>query len=168
MILTLAFQTRTFPLSGKFTKESRDIYDIVYKMQQDCTDMIKAGMLWDDIHLHAHKIAIAGLLALGILRGDASEILAARTSAAFFPHGLGHYLGLDTHDVGGNPNRGDKDALFRYLRLRGVIPAGSVVTVEPGVYLAERGGVRIEDLVIVTDGEPEILTGFTKELVTVA
>lgn len=133
----VGLQTRTFPLSGKFTKESRDIYDIVYKMQQDCTDMIKAGMLWDDIHLHAHKIAIAGLLALGILRGDASEILAARTSAAFFPHGLGHYLGLDTHDVGGNPNRGDKDALFRYLRLRGVIPAGSVVTVEPGVYFCE-------------------------------
>ncbi|KAL3954558.1 hypothetical protein ACCO45_010121 [Purpureocillium lilacinum] len=181
--------TRTFPLSGKFTKESRDIYDIVYKMQQDCTDMIKAGMLWDDIHLHAHKIAIAGLLALGILRGDASEILAARTSAAFFPHGLGHYLGLDTHDVGGNPNRGDKDALFRYLRLRGVIPAGSVVTVEPGVYFCEFiirpylddpvhskfidaavldrywdvGGVRIEDNILVTETGYENLTTAIKE-----
>ncbi|UNI19347.1 Xaa-Pro dipeptidase [Purpureocillium takamizusanense] len=181
--------TRTFPLSGKFTKESRDIYDIVYKMQHDCTAMIKAGALWDDIHLHAHKIAIAGLLALGILRGDANDILAARTSAAFFPHGLGHYLGLDTHDVGGNPNRADKDALFRYLRLRGVIPAGSVVTVEPGVYFCEFiirpylddpvhskfidaavldrywdvGGVRIEDNILVTETGYENLTTAIKE-----
>ena len=57
----------------------------------------------------------------------------ARTSVAFFPHGLGHYLGMDTHDVGGNPNPEDEDKLFRYLRLRGRVPAGSVVTVEPGV-----------------------------------
>ena len=124
MIFADASQTRTFPLNGKFTKESRQIYDIVYKMNTDCTDMIKAGVLWDDLHLHAHKVAIDGLLALGILKGDAKEILEARTSAAFFPHGLGHYLGLETHDVGGNPNPQDKDKLFRYLRLRGRIPAG--------------------------------------------
>lgn len=102
-------------------------------MQNDTIAEIKAGKSWDEIHLLAHKIAINGLLKLGVLKGDAQEILESRTSAAFFPHGLGHYLGLDTHDVGGNPNRGDKDVLFRYLRLRGNLPAGSVVTVEPGV-----------------------------------
>ncbi|PNY26208.1 Peptidase M24, structural domain protein, partial [Tolypocladium capitatum] len=181
--------TRTFPLNGKFTKESRQIYDIVYKMNTDCTEMIRAGVLWDDIHLHAHKIAIDGLLALGILEGDAGEILDARTSAAFFPHGLGHYLGLDTHDVGGNPNRRDEDKLFRYLRLRGRIPAGSVVTVEPGVYFCEFiikpylddpvhgkyinaavldkywdvGGVRIEDNVLVTEAGYENLTPAVKQ-----
>ncbi|KAF4511641.1 hypothetical protein G6O67_003420 [Ophiocordyceps sinensis] len=181
--------TRTFPLSGKFTKESRDIYDIVLKMQKDCIAMIKAGVLWDDVHLHAHRIAIDGLLSLGILKGDANEILEARTSAAFFPHGLGHYLGLDTHDVGGNPNRQDKDALFRYLRLRGRVPAGSVVTVEPGVYFCDFiikpylddaehgkyidsavldkywdvGGVRIEDNVLVTESGSENLTSAIKE-----
>jgi Xaa-Pro dipeptidase len=102
-------------------------------MQIESMAQIKAGVLWDDIHLHAHKVAIDGLLSIGILKGDKDEILKARTSAAFFPHGLGHYLGLDTHDVGGSPNREEKDILFRYLRLRARIPAGSVVTVEPGV-----------------------------------
>ena len=126
--------TRTFPINGKFTKESRAIYDIVLKMQLDCIAALKAGVLWDDVHLTAHKVAIDGLLELGILKGDKDEILASRTSVAFFPHGLGHYLGMDTHDTGGNPNYGDKDTMFRYLRVRGTLPAGSVVTVEPGIY----------------------------------
>lgn len=102
-------------------------------MQYETIAMIKPGVDWDDLHLHAHKVAIDGLLSLGILKGDKQEILEARTSAAFFPHGLGHYLGMDTHDCGGNPKRDEKDIMFRYLRLRAVLPAGSVVTVEPGV-----------------------------------
>jgi Xaa-Pro dipeptidase len=126
--------TRTFPINGKFTKESRAIYDIVLKMQLECIAALKEDVLWDDVHLLAHKVAIDGLLALGILRGDKDEILANRTSVAFFPHGLGHYLGMDTHDTGGNPNYADTDTLFRYLRVRGRVPAGSVVTVEPGIY----------------------------------
>ncbi|RCI14841.1 hypothetical protein L249_6704 [Ophiocordyceps polyrhachis-furcata BCC 54312] len=177
--------TRTFPLSGSFTKESRAIYDIVLKMQLECIGLIKAGALWDDIHLHAHKIAIDGLLSLGILKGDAREILEARTSAAFFPHGLGHYLGMDTHDVGGNPNRQDEDVLFRYLRLRGRMPAGSVIYFcefilmpyldDPvhGKYIDRAvldaywdvGGVRIEDNVLVTEGGCENLTTAVKDAV---
>jgi len=181
--------TRTFPLSGKFTPDSRALYDIVLKMQIESMAQIKAGVLWDDIHLHAHKVAIDGLLSIGILKGDKDEILKARTSAAFFPHGLGHYLGLDTHDVGGNPNREEKDILFRYLRLRARIPAGSVVTVEPGLYFCEFiikpyledpkhsqfidkavldrfwdvGGVRIEDNILVTENGYENLTDAIKE-----
>lgn len=126
--------TRTFPINGKFTKESREIYDIVLKMQNECIAALKEGVLWDDVHLLAHKIAIDGLLQIGILQGDKDEILEARTSVAFFPHGLGHYLGMDTHDTGGNPNYADKDTMFRYLRVRGRLPAGSVITVEPGIY----------------------------------
>lgn len=126
-------KTRTFPLSGKFSKESREIYDIVLKMQNDCIAVLKEGVLWDDVHLLAHKIAIDGLLSLGILKGDKDEILKARTSVAFLPHGLGHYLGMDTHDTGGNANYDDEDRLFRYLRVRGTLPSGSVITVEPGV-----------------------------------
>ena len=95
--------------------------------------MLKDGVLWDDVHLTAHKIAIDGLLALGILQGDKEEILKARTSVAFLPHGLGHYLGMDTHDTGGHPNYEDKDTMFRYLRVRGNLPEGSIITVEPGV-----------------------------------
>jgi Xaa-Pro dipeptidase len=168
--------TRTFPINGKFTTESRAIYDIVLQMQNECIDMLREGVLWDDVHSHAHKVAIAGLLKLGILKGDADAIFRDRTSTAFFPHGLGHYLGMDTHDTGGNPNYADKDSLFRYLRVRGKLPAGSVITVEPGIYFCrfiiepfldkephskyidsavldkywEVGGVRIEDNVVIT------------------
>ena len=102
-------------------------------MQKDCLGMIKPGVEWDDIHLQAHRIAIDGLLKLGILKGDPEAILKSETSGAFFPHGLGHWLGLDTHDKGGNPNPKDPSTLFRYLRLRGTLVEGGVVTVEPGV-----------------------------------
>ncbi len=126
--------TRTFPINGKYTKESRAIYDIGLKVQLECIAALKEGVVWDDVHLLAHKIAIDGLLELGILKGDKDEILANRTSVAFLPHGLGHYLGMDTHDTGGNPNYADKDPMFRYLRVRGKLPAGCVITVEPGIY----------------------------------
>jgi len=177
--------TRTFPINGKFTKESREIYEIVLKMQLECIAALKEGVLWDDVHLLAHKIAIDGLLELGIFKGDKEEILAARTSVAFFPHGLGHYLGMDTHDTGGNPRYNDTDTMFRYLRVRGKLPAGSVITVEPGIYFCnfiiepylkdpkhstyidadvlERywdvGGVRIEDNIVITkDGSKNLTT----------
>lgn len=126
--------TRTFPLSGSFTPESLGIYKIVLSMQTQCIDALKEGVIWDDIHKLAHKILIAGLLDLGILKGSPEEIFEARTSVAFMPHGLGHYLGMDTHDTGGNANYKDTDSMFRYLRVRGTLPAGSVITVEPGCY----------------------------------
>ncbi|KAH7273119.1 putative Xaa-Pro aminopeptidase [Fusarium solani] len=182
--------TRTFPLSGKFSKESREIYEIVLKMQNDCIAVLKEGVLWDDVHLLAHKIAIDGLLSIGILKGDKDEILKARTSAAFLPHGLGHYLGMDTHDTGGNANYEDKDKLFRYLRVRGNLPSGSVITVEPGIYFCnfiiapyledpvhskfidsavldkywDVGGVRIEDNILITKDGSENLTITPKEV----
>ncbi|TAQ87731.1 hypothetical protein B7494_g3965 [Chlorociboria aeruginascens] len=182
--------TRTFPISGKFSPESRAIYDIVFQMQDVCTNMLKAGVLWDDVHLTAHKIAIEGLLSLGILKGDKEEILKARTSVAFFPHGLGHYLGMDTHDTGGHPNYEDEDSMFRYLRVRGKLPAGSIITVEPGIYFCEFiispylsdptqakyidkatldkywevGGVRIEDNILITDEGYENLTTAAKSV----
>ncbi|ORY59269.1 prolidase [Pseudomassariella vexata] len=181
--------TRTFPISGKFTKRSRAIYDIVLKMQEDCTAALKEGVLWDDVHLLAHKIAIDGLLALGVLKGDKEEILKARTSTAFLPHGLGHYLGMDTHDTGGHPNYEDSDPLFRFLRVRGRLPAGSIITVEPGIYFCEFiirpylknpkhahfidekvldeywdvGGVRIEDNILITKDGTVNLTDAVKD-----
>ena len=87
--------TRTMPLSGKFTEESRAIYELVYKMQEECLGMLRAGVQWEDVHIKAHEVAIEGLLALGILKGgDKKEIFERGTSVAFFPHGLGHYLGM--------------------------------------------------------------------------
>ena len=125
--------TRCFPINGKFTKESREIYDIVLEMQERCMAMLKAGVHWDDVHLEAHKTCIEGLLKIGILQGDKEDILKSRTSVAFFPHGVGHYLGMDTHDTGGHPDYETKDTLFKYLRVRLPLPARSIVTVEPGV-----------------------------------
>ena len=127
--------TRTMPLhAGGFDKESESIYIIVQSMQAACFQMLHAGVQWEDVHTRAHEVAVEGLLALGLLRGDKKEIVQARTSVAFFPHGLGHYLGMDTHDCGGNPNYEDPDPMFKYLRTRGRLPEGSVITVEPGVY----------------------------------
>ncbi|KAL1643035.1 hypothetical protein SLS61_009423 [Didymella pomorum] len=182
--------TRTFPIKGHFNEESKAIYDIVLDMQKQCIAALEAGALWDSIHELAHKIAIDGLLKLGILKGDADEIFKARTSVAFFPHGLGHYLGMDTHDTGGNANYADKDTMFRYLRVRGTVPARSVITVEPGIYFCkfiidpylqdekqkqyidekvlekywDVGGVRIEDNLLVVDGGSENLTPTPKEI----
>ncbi|EMR72617.1 putative xaa-pro dipeptidase protein [Eutypa lata UCREL1] len=182
--------TRTFPISGKFTAKSRAIYDIVLRMQTETIAALKEGVAWDDVHLLAHQVAIDGLLALGVLRGGSrDEILAARTSAAFLPHGLGHYLGLDTHDTGGHPNYADPDPLFRYLRVRRNLPAGSVITVGPGIYFCEFivrpylkdpkhakfidekvldqywdvGGVRIEDNLLITKDGSVNLTDAVKD-----
>ncbi|MCJ1434932.1 hypothetical protein MMC27_004302 [Xylographa pallens] len=182
--------TRTFPLRGRFSAESRAIYDVVLRMQTECTAMLKAGVVWDDVHARAHEIAIEGLLDMGILKGGKTEIFEKRTSVAFFPHGLGHYLGMDTHDTGGHPDYEDPDAMFRYLRVRGPLPAGSIITVEPGIYFCrfivepylgdpvhqehidkevlERywdvGGVRIEDNVLVTQNGYENLTTAVKDV----
>ncbi|KAF8245627.1 putative Xaa-Pro aminopeptidase [Wilcoxina mikolae CBS 423.85] len=182
--------TRTFPISGKFSKESREIYDIVLNMQKTCLAACAPGKNWDDIHILAHKVAIGGLLDLGILKdGSVDEILETRTSCAFFPHGLGHYLGMDTHDTGGNPDYGDSDKMFCYLRKRGPLPVGAVITVEPGIYFCEFiirpylsdpkharfidedvlerywdvGGVRIEDNILITEDGYENLTTAVKE-----
>lgn len=143
--------TRTFPINGKFTPESRAIYDIVLKMQIDSINMLKEGVSWDDVHANAHRVAIDGLLGLGILKGDKEEIFKSRASVAFFPHGLGHYLGMDTHDTGGDPNYADVDSMFRYLRKRGTLPAGAVITVEPGVSIFDHLEKMLLPLTTVTD-----------------
>ena len=80
-------------------------------------------------------MCIRDRLRLGVLRGGTKEeIFDSRVSTLFFPHGLGHYLGLDTHDCGGEADYADPDPMFRYLRVRGHVPENAVVTNEPGVY----------------------------------
>lgn len=125
--------TRTFPVNGTFTPESKIIYDLVDEMQSESFKLLKANVRWEDVHERAHWVAIHGLKKAGILVGDAQEIFDKRVSVAFFPHGLGHYLGMDTHDTGGHANYADPDTMFKYLRVRGQVPAGAVITVEPGV-----------------------------------
>ncbi|CAJ2506840.1 Uu.00g080260.m01.CDS01 [Anthostomella pinea] len=92
--------TRTLPLASKFSREAKAIYDLVHQMQDDCIQRIKPGVVFRNLQLHATLVAVKGLLQLGILHnGDANEIFKNGTGAAFFPHGLGHHVGLDVHDV---------------------------------------------------------------------
>ncbi|KEF62043.1 xaa-Pro dipeptidase [Exophiala aquamarina CBS 119918] len=180
--------TRTFPVNGSFTAESQTIYNIVDEMQSSCFKMLKANVRWEDVHENAHWVAIRGLKSAGILVGDEQEIFDKRISVAFMPHGLGHYLGMDTHDTGGHAQYDDEDTMFKYLRVRGNVPAGAVITVEPGIYFCnfildpvledpelgkyidkqvlERywavGGVRIEDDVHITENGYENLTDTPK------
>ena len=179
--------TRTFPLSGTFTKESQEIYDIVKEMQDVVFGMLKGGVVWDDVHAETHRVAIRGLKKIGILVGSEEELFESRVSVAFYPHGLGHYLGMDTHDTGGHANYEDEDEMFKYLRVRGKVPVNAVITVEPGVYFCrfiiepvlegekgrfidkevlERywdvGGVRIEDDVLIMEDGYDNLTDTPK------
>lgn len=178
--------TRVFPLNGEWTREARNIYDLVLDMQLQTMQRIKPGVLWDELHLLAHRILIRHFLKLGIFQGaDEEEILESNISAAFYPHGLGHMLGMDTHDTGGLPNYSDTDPKLKYLRIRRRLAEHMVVTVEPGCYFSRFllepyqasnkyinhnvlarymsvGGVRIEDDVLVTRSGYECLTKVTK------
>lgn len=183
--------TRCFPINGDWTKEHLEIYNIVSKMQSGTMALIKPGAHWDEIHLTAHKILIDEFLHLSIFNSEfsAEEIFESKISVAFFPHGLGHLLGMDTHDVGGRPNYNDPDPLLRYLRLRRPLQEGMVLTDEPGVYFSpfllkdvledsdkskfinketlEKywyiGGVRIEDDLLITANGFENFTAITSD-----
>lgn len=91
--------TRTFPISGDYSKEAKEIYDIVAKMQEECIDMVKPGANYREIHLHAHKVATEELMKLGLLKGDFDELYKAGAAVAFFPHGLGRKSSSLIHHI---------------------------------------------------------------------
>ena len=141
--------TRTFPISGSWpSEEARSIYYLVKEMQDTCIRMLRPGIPMIDLHKASHRIAIRGLLALGILRnGTEDEIYEAGTSRGFYPHGLGHHMGLDVHDVNAIPamryNAGREHscpvldpqaARAPCLPEQPPLEEGMVVTVEPGIY----------------------------------
>lgn len=94
--------TRTLPLSGSWTPRAAAIHAIVQRMQEECIAGVRPGKIFYELHLHAASVAIDGLLKLGILKGSRDDIARAGTIAAFFPHGLGHHVGLDVHDMAGS------------------------------------------------------------------
>ena len=135
--------TRTFPVGGKFSTRQSDIYNIVLKAN---TETIKAsipGRTYREVHLMAARIIAGGLKELGLMKGDLDEAVALGAHALFFPHGLGHMLGLDVHDMEGLGENyvGYNESLKRseqfglaYLRLGRELEPGFVVTNEPGCY----------------------------------
>ncbi|MEP6485035.1 MAG: Xaa-Pro aminopeptidase [Rudaea sp.] len=150
--------TRTFPVNGKFSPEQRALYDIVLKAQNAAIDEVRPGRPFGAYHDAAVKAIVVGLIKIGLLKGSVDKNIRDQTYRSFYMHKTGHWLGLDVHDVGDYRVDGE----FRELE------PNMVVTVEPGIYIAPdakhvpakwRGiGIRIEDDVVVTRGDPEVIT----------
>ncbi len=134
--------TRTFPTSGKFSSTQRDIYDIVLAAHDACIAAMRPGIEYGDIHLLGCQVIAEGLVNLGILRGNPEELVEKDIHALFFPHGIGHLLGLDVHDMedlgdlAGYSEGRERSSRFGlgYLRLNRTLHPGMLVTIEPGFY----------------------------------
>lgn len=178
--------TRTFPSGRDFTPEQRAIYDLVLAGQAAAIAKCRPGTEWHDAHRAAAAAMAAGLRDLGILKGSVDSLLETGAIALFFPHGVGHMLGLRVRDVGGRAPGRPEGRLCCGARPRVDLPLqeGFLMTAEPGLYFVPAmlddagrrekfrdqvawdalprwrpvGGVRIEDDVLVTAGEPRVLT----------
>jgi Xaa-Pro aminopeptidase len=134
--------TRTWPVSGQWSPTQRAIYEVVLTAHDTCIAAIRPGAEYAEIHLIAATAIAAGLADLGILKGDPATLAERAAHALFFPHGVGHLLGLDVHDMedlgdlaGYAPGRTRSDrGGMQYLRLNRPLQAGMVVTIEPGFY----------------------------------
>jgi Xaa-Pro aminopeptidase len=135
--------TRTVPVGGKFNQRQKEIYEIVLKANVDSIKAVKPGISNRDLHLGAAKIIASGLKDLGFLKGSVDDIVSQGAHALFFPHGLGHMLGLDVHDMEnlGENLVGYNDEIKRstqfginHLRLGKKLQEGFVITIEPGIY----------------------------------
>ena len=150
--------TRTFPVNGKFSPEQREIYSIVLEAHKQSMEQAKPGNKWNLMHDKSVEVIVEGLLSIGLLQGSRDEIIDKGESSKFYMHRIGHWLGMDVHDVGSYKQDGD----WRPLE------EGMVMTVEPGIYILDsmegvddkwKGiGVRIEDDIAITDSGFEILT----------
>lgn len=172
--------TTTIPANGKFSQDQRKIYEAVLKANLAVQKFCKPGVKWACLHQLATRTILTELIAIGILKGDLMDVVNAHMGYIFMPHGLGHLIGLDVHDVGGyleNTPPRPKEEWLRKLRTARTLENGMLLTVEPGCYfidcllddaLADSnrsqfivqdvlnrfrgfGGVRIEDVVLITE-----------------
>lgn len=135
--------TRTVPVNGKFTQKQREIYEIVLATNNHGRELTKPGATYLSVHLAAAEVIASGLKALGLMKGDVKEAVANGAHALFMPHGLGHMLGLDVHDmedlgqnyVGYDDQTRPVDQFgTAYLRMGRKLQPGFVITNEPGIY----------------------------------
>lgn len=182
--------TRTYPVNGRFSSLQADLYDMVLNAQTTALNMMRPGIKMEDVHLASATAIVSGLRDLQLIKGNVEELMDQNIFALFFPHGLGHFLGLDTHDVGGYPKGTkiiDRPGL-RYLRARITFEPGMMLTIEPGIYFIPAllepafedsntarylnksrlkklfgfGGIRIEDNVLIREDGIENLTSVPK------
>jgi len=170
--------TRTFPVSAEFTPIQRELYNVVLAAQQEAIAAAGPEVEYKSLHVQASATIAQGLIDIGLLTGSAEDLVASDAHALFFPHGLGHMLGLSTHDCGGYLEGRVPEDRFGLAYLRADLPLapGYVVTIEPGVYfvpallndparreryaemvnwdiadtMLDFGGIRIEDDVLIT------------------
>jgi len=150
--------TRTFPISGRFSKAQREIYDLVLEAQLSCVEMVRPGVTHDQLKQHSIEVLTDGMVRLGLLQGKTDELIKEKKYEQFYMHGLGHMLGIDVHDVG----------RYYYDQESRALEPGVVMTVEPGLYVSPATkdipeqylgiGVRIEDDVLCTQNGPRVLT----------
>lgn len=135
--------TRTFPVGGVFSQKQKEIYEIVLATNNAVKDAVKPGIFYKDMHLLAAKTIASGLKNLGLMKGDIDAAVASGAHALFMPHGLGHMMGLDVHDMEdyGENYVGYSEGMERssqfgtaYLRLARELKPGYVLTNEPGIY----------------------------------
>ncbi len=154
--------TRTFPVNGRFTELQRKVYGIVLDAQLASIEACRVGSTFHDVHMASVRVLTAGMVELGLLQGDVDELIEADAFKKYYMHGTSHWLGLDVHDVGIYTSPPGSEPASRALE------PGMVLTIEPGLYIsagdesapeALRGiGIRIEDDVLITDGDPDVLT----------
>jgi Xaa-Pro aminopeptidase len=160
--------TRTFPVSGEFTKAQRDLYDLCLAAQKEAIEAVKPGVTVDELHDATVRRLTEGLIGLGLLQGTVDERIADKAFRKYYMHRTSHWLGMDVHDVGDYYVDGKSRALV----------AGMVLTIEPGIYVAAddetapaemRGvGIRIEDDVLVTEsGHDDLTAAVPKEVAEV-
>lgn len=129
--------SRTYPVSGKFTERQAQIYNIVLKAQQDVIDAMKPGIPFEELNKVCQKSLADSLKKIGLIKEDAEL-------SKYYYHGVSHYLGLDVHDIGSR---------------NGLLKPGMVLTVEPGLYIAEENiGIRIEDDILITESGNVVLS----------
>lgn len=160
--------TRTIPINGKFTPEQAAIYQLVLDAQLAAIEEARPGKHWNDVHDTAVRVIVSGLIKLGLLKGSLAKNLKDERYKDFYMHKTGHWIGLDVHDVGD----------YRIDGHPRLIEPGMMMTVEPGIYISPdledvpkrwRGiGVRIEDDVLVTRKDPDVLTsGVVKDVASI-
>lgn len=157
--------TRTFPVSGKFTDEQARVYEGVLKIQKQIISSLKPGLAFKELHEMGTSLLTDFMLELGLLTGRKEDIIQANSQKKYYPHGIGHWLGMDVHDAG----------LYYIKNTPRALEANMCFTIEPGIYLPEedtslpkyyRGiGIRIEDNIrITTNGHENMTTLVPKEI----